>query len=429
MPRLNALLLTIGVFAAALPARAGVRVWERNGDNPDAAQYVELGGFVQPGLVLRPLDEAATAAIGPNNGDSGFYLQRARINLKMQLSKYFFTAFEVETLVQPQLADAYVESRIHPAFTVRAGQFLMPFLQTFQFGESNISFIDRQLYIPQYGSRLFLPYLAPRDIGLMFTGLVGDPAGTTPVFEYAVGAFNGSGPNIASNPDSALEFALRLQLHILGVPKGRAAESDVARNATPRVSVAGGGLSYCDTEHNWNRGFTADAEFRYQGLYASASFVWMYIGPSQGFGNALGYDTEKGCRGNGNTLPPNIANGAHFQAQYALPTSIIPERGGSLEGLLRADYVNPNSAPKSFLGGDSAETKGYTPPTSYDDAHNAPSRWRLTLGVNWYPITVQTLRLSFNYQFTQQTEPFKNSAGQGVLLQPNVLWVQLTAGI
>src|SRR6185312_1573774 len=128
---------------------------------------------------------------------SEFFLQRARVNVQLQLTKYFIARFELELTGVPALQDAYLESDVFPWLTIRAGQFLVPFLQTFQFSEMNISFLDRQIFIPQSNEHPFLSYLTPRDIGLSLSGLVGNTSlsSSLPVFEYALGMFNGKGPN------------------------------------------------------------------------------------------------------------------------------------------------------------------------------------------------------------------------------------------
>ncbi len=290
----------------------------------------------------------------------------------------------------------------------------------------NISFLDRQLYIPQANSRLFLAYLSPRDIGLSAYGVVGDtrPESTLPVFEYALGLFNGQGANTTTNPDNALEYTGRLQLHILGLPEGRQWESDLARNKKPKVAIGFGGYTNCDNFGNWNRGFTADAEFRYEGIYASGSFIYFNNGPASK-GNALGYATFCGK----GQVPPNIASGGHVQAQYLLPRRWFGPTGGGLEVLARFDQVTPFAAPSGgFLGSTKTTAKGFVQPTSYDDQSVAPARWRMTVGFNWYPIRLQSLRLSLNYQYSYQTEPIL-VGGDNIALSPSRVWFQLTAGI
>jgi hypothetical protein len=419
-------LVLVGIVSvlASREARAGVRIWENNPSTSDAYQYVDIGGFIQPGLIWRQNDPLTHSL--DQYTDSGAWLQRARLNFALQVTKYFTVRMEFELAGgTPAVQDAYAESAIFHWLNIRAGQFLVPFLQTYQFNEASIAFLDRQLYVPQNQSRSFLQYLQPRDIGFSISGLIGDvnPKASLPVLEYAVGIFNGQGANVTNNPDEAFEYTGRLQLHILGVPEGRKWESDLARNPRPKVAVGVGGFSNCDGFQNWDRGFTADTEVRYQGLYASASFVWFHNGGAAA-GNPLNYHFF--C--SGGQVPENIANGAHVQAQYLLPSAWLGPTGGSLEILARFDYVTPFAAPSGFLGNTTPGAKGVIISPYFDDANTAPQRWRITAGVNWFPIRLQSLRLSVNYQFTQQTEPF--TVGDNLItLSPSSIWAQLTAGI
>jgi hypothetical protein len=419
-----------GALLVDAPAWAGWRLAEKNGDDPVNLSFIEVGGFVQPGLFSYTGDSTAQA-YSNDNLFTGFLLQRARINLKAQYTKYFFASLEVEMAGgAPSLTDAYVESRVFQGLQFRIGQFLVPALQSYQFSEINTAFIDRELYLAQAQTRQFISYLQPRDIGFMVFGTAGDlaPASTQPVLEYGVGVFNGNGANNPSNAHQAFMYTARLQLDILGFPKGRYTENDFARNETPRVAVGVGGIMNCDTEKNWNRGFTADAELRYRGLYASASFVWVKNSGATGdaLATALNYNYQ--CTGGG--TPAFLANGGHVQVQYLIPVAAIVT-GGGVELLGRFDAVNPFNAPSSFIGSNDPTNGGYAYPTTYDSATDVlPSRWRFTFGVNWYPLNMTQIHVSLNYQFIHETEPFIPNPEVGqVLLNTNVFWAQLTAGI
>ena len=221
-----------------------------------------------------------------------------------------------------------------------------------------------------------------------------------------------------------------MKLHVLGLPEGAAAESDIARNTRPRVGIAGGVYSNCDDRENWNRGWTADAELRWQGLYASASFVWFKNGPASS--NQFGYGErcpgQDGPDGNPYRF---VSVGAHAQVGYVLPEVLFPVRQQALEVLARFDWVNPNApfdSENKILGGDERHPQ-YVAPTELNDADNAPTRYRMTFGINWYPTGQQTLRLQLNYQINRELEDIVTTEGDIVGVRNEVLWLQITAGL
>lgn len=427
------------VLVAASHAAADIRLWEEHAEEPARHRYFDLTGYLQPGFIARQFDE-----FSPITEDL-FWLQRARIGFRGKLQSWLFVQFELETTPAPVLNDAFIEARIHPSFNIRAGQFQLAFLRTFQFGEPYLAFIDRTIFTPQSPDRPFLRYLTPRDVGLMFTGRIGDqsPDAARPVLEYWLGSFVGRGSNQIRNDNEAFLYSARVQAHLRGVPERVEEESDLARNRIARISTAAGVYSNCDDRGQWNRGFTVDSEFRYEGLFASAAFVWFRNGPSEGIGAFLGYD--RACKeGAGAGTVDHIANGASAQVQYVLPEKWFRFAGQSFELLARWDWVNPNSpmvAPlfggsgerratlgeRLFGGGD--DTPGYVQPPSFGDADNAPSRWRMTAGINWFPTSRQTLRISANYQWNLETEPVRMSGLTIPAINNNVAWIQMTAGI
>lgn len=405
-------------------ASADLRLFEQGEPGTPSHRFLDMTGYLQPGFVYRQDDPQSQAT------DDMFWLQRARFGFRGQLAPFLYFQFEGEMFPTFVLNDAFIELRPHDAFRVRAGQFQLAFLRTFQFGESNIAFIDRSVFTPQSPDRPVLRYLSPRDIGLMLTGRIGDTSAgaTSPVLEYWAGAFNGRGANVTRNDDGAFLMSGRVQLHVLGVPDGVEAESDLARNTTPRPSVAAGVYSNCDDRRQWNRGFTVDAELRYQGLFASAAFVRFLNGPAGGLGDALGY--EKACGElPGETALTHVALGASAQAQYVLPKTWFPFGDQALEVLARWDYVAPqNPDDGSFLGGDET-SPGYAPPPNFRSEDNPPTRWRITAGVNWFPTGSQRLRLSFNYQLNREAEIVRLADGPYEAIANDVAWLQLTASL
>jgi hypothetical protein len=426
-------LLVLATLVAS-PASADFRLFEdpeefeaAEGEEPlEAERFLDFTAYAQPGYIYRFDDDEVPVEID----DDHFWIVRARFGFKAKVNDWLRFRLEMETTPNPNLTDAYFDFDFHPAFKMRLGQFQLAFLRTFQFSERDLAFIDRVGYVPANPDRKFFRYLSPRDIGLMFTGRVGDEE-YGPTFEYFVGAFLGRGPNQTRDVDSALLFALRLQLHILGVPEGVSAESDLAYNERPRVGVAAAGYTNCDDRGQFNRGLTLDAEFRWRGLFAWGSFVRFFNGPSDDFGAALGYASETGCprqEDRAEPLEPHIAWGVSGQVQYILPDLIFPVPEQALEVLFRFDWADPSSPRGGFLGGGEGDP-GYFPPDSYDNADNPPTTWRLTFGLNWFPTREQQLRLSFNYQLKREEEVVVISGMRAVGVTNDILWLQLTAGI
>jgi hypothetical protein len=313
----------------------------------DDHRWLDLTGFLQPGFIARFDDPSDGVSIG--NTDETFWLQRARLGARAQLFSWLRFRIEVEFTPTTSLQDGFVDITPHPFFNVRAGQFIVPFLRTFQFNEVNLGYIDRAIYTPVQFERGYLRYLAPRDMGLQLYGSFGDrsPDRTDPVFEYSLAVMNGRGPNLPINDDFVFLYAGRLNLHLFGVPRGADAESDIARNTTARTAIGVGGYSNCDDRGNWNRGLTFDAELRYEGVYASGAFVWLHNGP----GGGTPVLTSQRCTGTPGPIPgvqaEFVSRAAHLQVQWALPRFWrdlgSPLDQMDLEILARFDWVDGNS--------------------------------------------------------------------------------------
>jgi len=428
-------LLACLLLPLALPARAAadIRVWEDGGDaeaeeegegaaGPD--RFVALTAFAQPGFIIRADDDFS------GRTDDTFWLQRARFGIRAQLWPWLRFRMEVELAPVALLQDAFLEVVIHPAFQIRVGQFLVPFLRAYSFNELNLGFLDRPVYVPINPDRAFIRYLSPRDVGGMLHGLIGDPspARTDPVVQYQLGAFIGRGANVTQN-DGVFLWAGRLQLHVRGVPDGVEAESDIVRNQEAKVAVATSVYSNCDDRGNWNRGFAVDSELRWNGLYASAGFVWFRNSAGSAF-----FAEQSDCLGNFDDMgrPLDfVSRGAHLQVQYVLDRQLFPIEGMDLELMARVDFVDANSPYDSsdpLFGGDST-TPGYIAPASFTDSDNPPTRWRLTFGLNWFPTGEQELRLGINYQHNRETETVFTAEGFIEAISNDIFWIQLTAGL
>lgn len=416
----------------------------------DDHRWLDITGFLQPGYITR-LDNAAEG-ITAGIVDDTFWVQRGRIGLRAQLFTWLTMRAEIEMLQTFAATDVYADVIAADWLRFRVGQFIVPFLQTYRYNELNVSFLDRALYVPAQPDRGYIRYLSPRDVGFSISGRVGDlaPSAMLPVFEYQLGMFSGRGPNVALNDDSVFLYAARFTLYALGLPVGVERQNDLARNHIPRATIGFAGYSNCDDRQNWNRGFTADIDFRYEGLFVEGSFVWMRNGAS-GVRNAMGggqhgafflADSQQ-CQGvpDGTAQPdgtPNtldfVSRGAHLQVQYVLPRVLtdLPFSLMDLELLFRADWVDANSpytaADPLFGGGPGSP--GYLQPSSYADADNPATRWRLTFGLNFYPTGQNQLRLGINYQLNREAEDVVDSGGRTFRgVSNDIFWLQMTIGL
>lgn len=415
----------------------------------DDYRWLEFTGFLQPGYIVR-LDSSSDG-ISPGATDDTWWLQRARLGLRAQLFDWLRLRVEFDMTTSFSLQDAFVDIAPADWLQIRVGQFIVPFLQTFRYNEVNIAFLDRAIYVPTSPDRSYIRYFTPRDVGLSLSGRIGDlsPSAGTPVFEYQLGMFSGRGTNVALNDDGVFLWAGRLTLYALGVPVGFDRETDIARNHIPRATVGVAGYSNCDDRQNWNRGFTTDVEFRYEGLFIEGAFFWTRNGASgtRNIGSSGQHDAffladSNGCQGNtdGTTQPdgtPNtidfVSRGANIQIQYVLPRILTDEPFSlmDLELLFRADWVDGNSpyASGDPLFGGGPGSPGYAQPVDYTNPDNPPTRWRLTFGLNYYPTGQSQIRLGINYQLNREAEDVVSGGRTFRAVSNDIFWVQMTVGL
>lgn len=410
---------------SASQARADFKLWEENADDEWHHRSFAVTGYMQAGYLWRQNDPQSPSS------DDQFWVQRARFGFRAKLHKWLMFRFEMETSPAPSLTDVYIESPLSPMFTLRFGQFNLPFLRSVMYSEVALSFIDRPLYTPLNPDRRNFGWISQRDIGLMLTGVFGnrEAARHTPAVQYFAGAFLGRGANQIVNDDNAFLYTARVMFHVFGAPTATPVENDLAHTEFPSVAVGAAVYTNCDDRGNWNRGWTVDSEVRYRGLYASISFLRFANGGvnGNGLGKLFGYGASCGTGVTAGAVD-SISWGMNAQVQYVLPHALFPFQEQSLELLTRFDAVAPsNPANGSFLGGGTTTT-GYNAPSAYSDVDNSPSTWRLTFGANWYPTTSQMIRLALNYQLNRETEHVFLAGREVVGIKNDILWLQMTAG-
>lgn len=429
-------LLGAFLWLGAAHASADARVFERGRDeatgevsNPREHRFVDLMAFVQPGVLFRITDPDEELA----RGDDQILLHRARLGVDAVPIWWARLRLELELADgAPSLQDALVELMPHDAIHVSIGRMPVPFLLAYRFHESRLGLVDRPIYTPLAGQRPFVSHLSVREIGAQVSGRVGDlsEGATMPVFEYALAAMvRGNGADPGVDDGSQWLYAGRVTLHVRGLADGHAVESDLARNVVPRVAVAGGVYSSCGENGEWSRGWTADTELRWQGLHVSGSFVWLKNGPAAN--GQLGYGRCDGMIGPDGTALRTVTAGAHAQLAYVLPELLFPVRNQAVELVTRFDWVSPRApfdGGRKILGGDTDHPQ-YTAPSAFDDALDAPTRWRVTLGATWYPTGHPELRVQLNYQINRELEDVVTMAGTTRDVRNEVVWLQITAGL
>lgn len=125
--------------------------------------------------------------------------------------------------VKPAPTDAFVNYIAHPLLNLQVGQFLYPFSFENRMSDNTTPFIERSLPVRN------VAYPSLRDIGAMMWGEPHDR-----LFYYAVGVFNGDGPN-RLNADSRFDVSGR----VLVRPFARSAKTAL-KDAHVGLSARGG---------------------------------------------------------------------------------------------------------------------------------------------------------------------------------------------
>jgi hypothetical protein len=170
--------------------------------------------------------------------------------------------------------DAFLDYQLHRDFSVRAGQFFVPFDRLRTVRESGLQMADRPLPIGEL--------TLDRDVGLVVYSeqFLGSP------LAYRLGVFGGGGTNLTAGKEPGALLVGRLELRPLG-PIDDDSEGDLARRAAPGLAL-GIGAAY-DSNTNRLRTTTgptfsggdtdylhlaADLVFKWQGFAAQLEYLW-----------------------------------------------------------------------------------------------------------------------------------------------------------
>jgi len=126
-------------------------------------------------------------------GVDGLIIRRARFSLAGDVLKNVKIKVQIDLLKNPVLLDAQIDWTLAKAAVVRFGQFKIPFSLESTTSDADLDMIDRSQVVNKIAPGWDIGANG-RDMGVVLTG-------QAPVFEYAVGAFNGAGINKADTND------------------------------------------------------------------------------------------------------------------------------------------------------------------------------------------------------------------------------------
>jgi hypothetical protein len=170
--------------------------------------------------------------------------------------------------------DAYVDWKVDRDFSIRAGQFFVPFDRLRTVREFALQMADRPVPIGEL--------TLDRDVGVVFYSekFLGSP------LTWRTGVFGGGGTNLSTGKEAGVLLTARLELRPLG-PIDDDSEGDLERRSKPGLAI-GAGIA-----RNWNTNrqrsttgvtfvggttdylhLAADAVFKWQGFAAQLEYLW-----------------------------------------------------------------------------------------------------------------------------------------------------------
>jgi phosphate-selective porin OprO and OprP len=183
------------------------------------------------------------------------------------------------------LQDANIAYRFSPAFTVKAGQFKVPFSRQQMTSSGSQQFVDRSIVSGNFDQG--------RDIGVQIGGFALDRR-----FEWRTGIFNGSG-RTPTNDNDKFQYNARLQYQPFG--DVRYSESDFESKDRPLVAF---GLGFQDRNlHGATAGndlhhatLSGDVTLKYRGVFAFAEYFDRHNDPQIGRSfDSSGLHAQLGC--------------------------------------------------------------------------------------------------------------------------------------
>jgi hypothetical protein len=150
-----------------------------------------------------------------DEGPDGFDIRRARLDFRGTVSPAVDYRIHAEFAGNPKLLDVYVNWHAADAFSIRAGEFKIPFSLENPYSAYAYEMVDNSMVITGLCGYSDVSGISAsgRDIGVNFHGkflTVSDYS----LFEYSLGIFNGNGINVSDN-NRRKDFSGTLTAHPL----------------------------------------------------------------------------------------------------------------------------------------------------------------------------------------------------------------------
>jgi hypothetical protein len=177
-------------FTRELKAQDGIEKRVENTENILARLSGRISGIVNMRWQYSDADEGA----------NGFDIRRARIDFKGTVSPSVDYRIHVEFAGNPRILDVYANWRATDAFSIRAGEFKIPFSLENPYSAYAYEMVDNSMVISGLCGYSDVSGISAsgRDIGVCFYGKF-LPVRDYSLFEYSVGIFNGNGINVLDN--------------------------------------------------------------------------------------------------------------------------------------------------------------------------------------------------------------------------------------
>ena len=163
------------------------------------ANLPKISGYGQMGYEWNGTTDAAT---------SSFSVMSVRMSLAGELGKKADYKFQFE-FMNPKLIDAYVRYKLHPGFSLQAGQFHTNFSLEGPMAPLDMEAIDYAPIVKAVACQT----PDTRDVGIAAYGAAAQRDGFS-IFEYSVGVFNGEGKN-KSDVNKSKDIIARVKINPL----------------------------------------------------------------------------------------------------------------------------------------------------------------------------------------------------------------------